>query len=246
MSEEKIAQFLKINDSDNLYRVWPTLTELGAAPGGQGGFGEVIMPSSFDDEKTGLEPYLSSIISDMNVNTSVRKTFIMKPLTGNSSWTWFATIDKTSNNYAIVQAHTGYNKFSEIRKVYQNSVWQPLEWINPPMQEGVEYRTIERWDNKPVYRQQIKKTVDKSQINVSTQKDVPISHGISNVSKIIECKGFVNSQYPLPYIQDKNAGIFLNQLTTSSIVLRLTPTISAFTNDTVNFYFDLKYTKTTN
>ena len=29
--------------------------------------------------------------------------------------------------------------------------WQPWEWVNPPMQFGVEYRTTERYLGKPVY-----------------------------------------------------------------------------------------------
>ena len=29
--------------------------------------------------------------------------------------------------------------------------WQPWEWINPPMELGVEYRTTERYFGKPVY-----------------------------------------------------------------------------------------------
>jgi hypothetical protein len=31
--------------------------------------------------------------------------------------------------------------------------WQPWEWVNPPMDVGVEYRTIERYNGKPVYVQ---------------------------------------------------------------------------------------------
>lgn len=31
--------------------------------------------------------------------------------------------------------------------------WQPWEWVNPPMQLGVEYRTTERYLRKPVYVQ---------------------------------------------------------------------------------------------
>ena len=31
------------------------------------------------------------------------------------------------------------------------SVWEPWEWVNPPMELGVEYRTTERWNEKTVY-----------------------------------------------------------------------------------------------
>ena len=31
-------------------------------------------------------------------------------------------------------------------------VWEPFEWIDPPMEVGVVYRTIERYDGEPVYK----------------------------------------------------------------------------------------------
>ena len=32
-----------------------------------------------------------------------------------------------------------------------NDGWNPWEWVNPPMSLGIEYRTTERWQGKPVY-----------------------------------------------------------------------------------------------
>ena len=37
------------------------------------------------------------------------------------------------------------------RRVLNNGMWGPWEWVNPPMQVGVEYRTTERYLRKPVY-----------------------------------------------------------------------------------------------
>ena len=37
------------------------------------------------------------------------------------------------------------------RRVSNNNVWGPWEWVNPPMELGVEYRTTERYLRKPVY-----------------------------------------------------------------------------------------------
>lgn len=37
------------------------------------------------------------------------------------------------------------------RRVFNNNVWGPFEWVNPPMALGVEYRTTERYLGKPVY-----------------------------------------------------------------------------------------------
>lgn len=36
-------------------------------------------------------------------------------------------------------------------RIYSNFGWQPWEYVNPPMQPGVEYRTPERYNDKPVY-----------------------------------------------------------------------------------------------
>lgn len=38
------------------------------------------------------------------------------------------------------------------RRVFNNNVWRPFEWVNPPMELGVEYRTTERYMGKPVYK----------------------------------------------------------------------------------------------
>lgn len=37
------------------------------------------------------------------------------------------------------------------RMLKDNGNWQPVEWINPPMTLGTEYRTTERYLGKPVY-----------------------------------------------------------------------------------------------
>ena len=51
--------------------------------------------------------------------------------------------------------------------------WQPWEWENPPMEFGMEYRTTERNDGKPVY---VKK-IDLGQLPNAGSKSV--DHGIS-------------------------------------------------------------------
>lgn len=47
--------------------------------------------------------------------------------------------------------------FSSITNPYHcvrynvDETWSEWEWVNPPMELGVEYRTTERWNGKPVY-----------------------------------------------------------------------------------------------
>lgn len=70
--------------------------------------------------------------------------------------------------------------------------WQPWEWVNPPMQFGVEYRTTERYLGKPVYV----KVVDCGNLPASGLKS--IAHGIANC-KPIYVYGEMSNGNTLPY-----------------------------------------------
>lgn len=64
----------------------------------------------------------------------------------------------------------------------------PWEWVNPPMQLGVEYRTTERYLGKPVYC----KLVNFGALPNATQKVV--KHNIPNVSSVISVYGAAQDQ----------------------------------------------------
>ncbi|MBO7312491.1 MAG: hypothetical protein J6U82_06760, partial [Alistipes sp.] len=49
------------------------------------------------------------------------------------------------------EAMTGTTHGVSAQRFLNRGVWQPWEYINPPMQLGVEYRTTERYNGKPVY-----------------------------------------------------------------------------------------------
>lgn len=61
--------------------------------------------------------------------------------------------------------------------------WQPWEWINPPTLLGVEYRTTERYDSKPVYA----KAVNFGALPANSSKSV--AHGISDMARCFEVVG---------------------------------------------------------
>ena len=56
--------------------------------------------------------------------------------------------------------------------------WQDIEWVNPPMQPGTEYRTTERYLGKPVYKKLIQVPISTFE-NYTSYYNVP--HGISNL-----------------------------------------------------------------
>lgn len=70
------------------------------------------------------------------------------------------------------------------RCIDESGNWQPWEYVNPPMQLGVEYRTTERYNSKPVYV----KAVSLGVLENNTSKNV--EHGISDFESCVECSGF--------------------------------------------------------
>lgn len=60
----------------------------------------------------------------------------------------------TLGSYAIQHLSSVTTKVSAQRS-QRNNAWDEWEWVNPPMQLGVEYRTTERYLWKPVYRKLI-------------------------------------------------------------------------------------------
>lgn len=71
------------------------------------------------------------------------------------------------------------------RRYYVNSEWSPWEYITPPMQLGVEYRTVERYNGKPVYA----KAINFGQAPNATYKEV--SHGIEDFSQLVSYTGMM-------------------------------------------------------
>lgn len=62
-----------------------------------------------------------------------------------------------------------------------NGVWQPWEWVNPPMFLGDEYRTTERYLNKPVYKKLLLFT------GAMTEGYSSMAHNIANIAHVVGC-----------------------------------------------------------
>ena len=66
------------------------------------------------------------------------------------------------------------------------SSWLPFEWSNPPLQVGVEYRTVERYGGKPVYVQ----SINFGALPNASSKSV--NHNIENYGGIVSYDGRVS------------------------------------------------------
>lgn len=128
------------------------------------------------------------------------------------------------------------------RRVSSNDVWGPFEWVNPPMELGVEYRTTERYLGKPVYT----KVVEGSFSGAGVTN---INHGIANIDKCVAATGIAlqkDSSYNFSFPYWFTNGSTLTQglsvsINTSSIAL------NSVTNyaETFSVQVTIKYTKTT-
>lgn len=115
----------------------------------------------------------------------------------------------------------------------------PMEWLNPPMKLGVEYRTTERYMGKPVYV----KLVDFGALPNATTKSVKFS--IGNNNQLLECKGFISGGSVLPYSFPGSSVGTANVYTNKS-----SGNFGVFVSTDKDMsgsiaYFILKYTKTT-
>lgn len=121
------------------------------------------------------------------------------------------------------------DNYIAVRKL-EAGVWQPWEYLNPPMQIGVEYRTTERYLGKPVYV----KVVDCGNLPASGLKN--IAHGIANC-KPIHVYGEMSNGNTLPYTVGTTYSI-----SADGIYIQIYVT-GDFSQHTVKA--TIKYTKTT-
>ena len=114
----------------------------------------------------------------------------------------------------------------------KSDVWGEWEYVNPPMQLGVEYRTTERYLGKPVYC----KLVNFGALPNATRKVV--NHNIPNVSSVISVYGSA---------QDQAIGVGAFNAQVTGINADNTNVAIWTSADLSNYsaYVALKYTKTT-
>ena len=110
-----------------------------------------------------------------------------------------------------------------------------VEWLNPPMLLGEEYRTTERWNGKVVYRKAISWT---STGTIAGSFTVP--HGISNFDKLVECFATLNKTMLLPY-EDANYSARVSKVDSSGISVANS---NPYFDQNYTWYFELAYTKT--
>ena len=120
---------------------------------------------------------------------------------------------------------------------YYRMVDGVTEWINPPMHLGVEYRTTERYNGKPVYT----KLVDCGAGPNATRKSVDA--GISNVDRAVSANGsWGSSSIPYEWFSGDGSGAQAITITLNGATIEIASTVNYSGK---NIYALIKYTKTT-
>lgn len=120
----------------------PTLSELGAAPAGYG-LGDKFTVRSTD------VAILNTLVKSgwYSVEFGVA-TAIVTDYTGAYLQVRVDAYEPTQ----LIQTARFTNSIYTIQRTMIAGVWKPWEWVNPPMNTGVEYRTTERYQGVAVYK----------------------------------------------------------------------------------------------
>lgn len=117
---------------------------------------ENVLPPAAPDGY-GLGEYAKKLDSTTDIDTV--KLFGIyawgenKPTNAPDAYMHMVPVFRNEQNGAqYFQKHTLNGAYEMVcKRVMASGKWGELEWINPPMKLGEEYRTTERWEGKPVY-----------------------------------------------------------------------------------------------
>lgn len=207
------------------------------APAGFG-FGDAVQSIETTSAGESYETYCAKVdaVLDGMPDKTAKLVLAYPPAVYGKASTTISLLYKGEANYAVLSnigsADTALCGWRMIRLKKSSSepfAWQPFEWEHPPMQLGVEYRTVERYDGKPVYA----KAINFGQAPNATYKEV--SHGIEDFSQLVSYTGMMGSANLI------EAPALDNILINASII-RITTNTDASAS---YVYLVLRYTKTT-
>ena len=141
-------------------------------------------------------------------------------------------VSTRSYGYAHQTLIPTYYKGCVITRQQDNGTWGNWEWLNPPMAPGTEYRTLERWQGKPVYT----KLLSFGALPNGTEKS--FGHGITDMEHPLSIDMFCtngNWEFTLPSAYATETTVAFN---TSTVIVTTTNNRSSYDG-----YAILKYTK---
>jgi hypothetical protein len=153
------------------------------APAGYG-FGDAIQEIATTSAEESYETYCAKVdaVLDEMPDKTAKLVRAYPPAVYGKAGTTVSLLYKSDANYVVLSnigsadtALCGWRMIRLKKSSSEPSAWQPFEWEHPPMQLGVEYRTTERYNSKPVY----KKAINTGALSAGTSKSV--AHGVQNI-----------------------------------------------------------------
>lgn len=181
-------------------------------------------------EGFGLGTKCTNVESLDTINVNGWYAFIGDIAPDNAGW-WVAFYTMSGSMGNLLAFKNGF--IAQKKKYYDT--WGDWEWLNPPMQIEVEYRTTERFNGKPVYR----KLINFGQLPNNSTKTVFISDESVN---LLSAFGYqYNSNQIIPngcYGGDASKQVLVGGNGQNLIIA------TNFTPNETNAYIEVKYTKT--
>ena len=153
------------------------------APAGFG-FGDAVQSIETTSAEESYETYCAKVdaVLDEMPDKTAKLVRAYPPAVYGKAGTTVSLLYKSDANYAVLSnigsadaGLCGWRMIKLKKSSSDPSAWQPFEWEHPPMQIGVEYRTTERYNSKPVY----KKAINTGALSAGTSKSV--AHGVQNI-----------------------------------------------------------------
>lgn len=170
-------------------------------------------------------------------NTSARLSLlhIYGGVTATTGFMNYGCYASTDDRVVWVRGERQNNTYPDCR--YRTAADGSIEWINPPMLAGNEYRTTERWNGKIVYKKLLtwKSTTD---MNYVGTYNVP--HGISSLDLPSLRIEWTTNGWALPYVNG-NESLHIAQYDSTNLVIKTDG--NALWDAGRTFYFTMKYCK---
>ena len=161
------------------------------APAGFG-FGDAVQSIETTSAEESYETYCAKVdaVLDAMPDKTAKLVLAYPPAVYGKAGTTISLLYKGDANYAVLSnigsadtALCGWRMIKLKKSSSDPSAWQPFEWEHPPMQLGVEYRTVERYNGKPVYIKAINFGALPNNANKS------VEHGVEDMGICFELFG---------------------------------------------------------